>query len=88
MIQNILCIDYDSLQIVLAYLLHLDANCLLYYREDDYFIYKVGEVTELRLGIRVRNKNEDAHEAMLTVILPDSLKYINVESVDVRSYCN
>jgi integrin alpha 7 len=58
--------------------------------EDEYFIYKVGEVQELRLGIRVQNKNEDAHEAILTVILPPSLSYINVLSPDPdKSYsCN
>ncbi len=48
------------------------------------YIYKMGKIAELRLDISVDNTGEDAHKALLHIVLPDNLRYINVLSKDVR----
>ena len=46
-------------------------------------VFKYGQVDELRLLVRVRNRGEDAHETILTVELPESVKYTNTDPAEV-----
>ena len=43
---------------------------------------KNGINNEVRLNVQVRNNGEDAHEAALTVVLPSSLTYRNIDPIE------
>ena len=56
-------------------------NICFHSDEEGDAVLKVGQVDELRLRVIIRNQGEDAHETVLTVIMPDSesISFIQTE---------
>lgn len=55
-------------------------NCLYFRDETGQYVLKDGHDRELRLYVRVKNSGEDAHETVVTLMMPSFLEYRGVDS--------
>jgi len=55
----------------------------VWYREDDWYVLRVGESEVLTLWLQLFNAGEDAHDTLVSVTLPhdNQLSYLGTDSL-------